>query len=72
METENDYTLKDEGDFITVSFLTDDAKKIIKSEMNDDSLFHGDDNVLKLDIHQESKSNVIIFLLSHGLRGVGF
>jgi len=65
-----DIFLKDEGDFITVGFQTEKAKKIIEKEKkNNDLLAHtlyGED-LPKMDIAVESQNIIIEWLISWGL-----
>ena len=61
-----DVFLKDEGDFFTVGFQSDDAKKIVKNEEDAFKELYGED-LLKLDVPNVSKPMIISWLISHNL-----
>ena len=60
-----DCFIKDEGDFITVGFVSERAKEIIKLNTPDDVLYGN--NVLKMDVELKSKQGIITWLVSHNL-----
>jgi hypothetical protein len=60
-----DCFIKDEGDFITIGFVSERAKEIIKHNAPNDVLY-GDD-VLKMDIELKSKQGIVTWLVSHNL-----
>ncbi len=66
-----DYFIKDEGEFFTIAFMSEAAKKLIKTELPDPEKLYGDE-VLKLDLMNESKNSFLIWALSHNLVGSEF
>lgn len=62
-----DIYLKDEGEFITVVFQTERAKKALKTESNEVlNATYGND-LPKLDIPLESKNDIIKWCVTHSL-----
>jgi hypothetical protein len=61
-----DVFLKDEGDFFTIGFQTDNAKKIVSKENDAFKELYGKD-VPKLDVINKSKPMIISWLISHNL-----
>jgi len=61
-----DVHIKDEGDFATVCFMTDEAKENIQKENLPDDMIYGEE-VLKMDIMVESVKEILLWCVSHDL-----
>ena len=70
MEKELDYCIKDEGEFFTLCLISDRAKETFKKSFNGITLdFLYGNEILKIDIDMDAKNAIIIWGVSHNLRG---